>query len=104
MRNADTILRSRAAVSVFCILQAAVLSCANRPPAVSQAIPPPRFDAVAQLHQDILSATNGPGVSRGVWGIAVYSLDRQQPLFDLNPRAMLVPASSAKIVTVATAA
>ena len=29
---------------------------------------------------------------------------RQQRLFELNPRALLVPASSAKIVTVATAA
>jgi D-alanyl-D-alanine carboxypeptidase/D-alanyl-D-alanine-endopeptidase (penicillin-binding protein 4) len=39
-----------------------------------------------------------------VWGIDVYSLDRQQTLVDLSARALLVPASSAKIVTVATAA
>jgi len=97
--------RSRASLLfAFGILHVALLSCVTPSPALPQVIAPPRFDALAQLHQDILTATNGPGVTRGVWGIAIYSLDRQQPLFELNPRLMLVPASSAKIVTVATAA
>ena len=34
-----------------------------------------------------------PGVERGVWGVVVHSLDRDERLFDLNPRTLLVPAS-----------
>jgi serine-type D-Ala-D-Ala carboxypeptidase/endopeptidase (penicillin-binding protein 4) len=44
------------------------------------------------------------GVSRAAWGIAVHSLDRRERLFTLNPSTLLVPASVAKLVTVATAA
>ena len=104
MRNADSTRRRRVAVSAFCILHFAFLSCAKRPPTTPQSIAKPQPDPITQLRQDILSATNDPGVTRGVWSIAVYSLDRQERLFDLSPRALLVPASSAKIVTVATAA
>jgi D-alanyl-D-alanine carboxypeptidase/D-alanyl-D-alanine-endopeptidase (penicillin-binding protein 4) len=45
-----------------------------------------------------------PGVSRAAWGIAVRSLDRREQLFALNAGTLLVPASLAKLVTVATAA
>jgi D-alanyl-D-alanine carboxypeptidase/D-alanyl-D-alanine-endopeptidase (penicillin-binding protein 4) len=104
MQNADSTWRRRVAVSAFCILHVALLSCAKRPPSTPQSIAKPQPDAITLLGQDILSATTAPGVTRGVWGIAVYSLDRQQTLVDLSARALLVPASSAKIVTVATAA
>src|SRR6266540_2335031 len=88
----------------FCILHLAFLSRAKRPPSAPQPTAKPQPDSITQLRQDILGAVNGPGVTRGAWGIAVFSLDRQARLFDLNPRTLLVPASSAKIVTVATAA
>jgi D-alanyl-D-alanine carboxypeptidase/D-alanyl-D-alanine-endopeptidase (penicillin-binding protein 4) len=104
MQNSDTIWRRRVVLSAFCILHFALLSCAKRPPSTPQSTAKPQPDAITQLRQDILGATNGPGVTRGAWGIAVFSLDRQERLFDLNPRTLLVPASSAKIVTVATAA
>ena len=104
MQNADSTWRRRVAVSAFCILHFAFLSCAKRPPSTPPSIAKPQPDPITQLGHDILSATNGPGVTRGVWGIAMYSLDRQERLFDLSPQALLVPASSAKIVTVATAA
>lgn len=104
MQNADNTWRRRVAVSAFCILHLALLSCAKRPPSTPQPAATPQPDPIAQLGQDILSATTGPGVTRGVWGVAVYSLDRQERLFDLNARSLLVPASSAKIVTVASAA
>ena len=45
-----------------------------------------------------------PGVSRAAWGIAVRSLDRREPVFALNAGTLLVPASVAKLVSVATAA
>lgn len=44
-----------------------------------------------------------PGVQRATWGIAVQSLARNERLFDLNPRTLMVPASVAKLVSVATA-
>ena len=42
-------------------------------------------------------------MQRGSWGIVVHSLDRDQRLFELNPQALLVPASTAKIVSAASA-
>jgi serine-type D-Ala-D-Ala carboxypeptidase/endopeptidase (penicillin-binding protein 4) len=104
MQNADRTWRVRLAVSAFCILQSALLSCANRFPAAPQPVAPRLADPLTQLQFDILSATNGPGVTRALWGIVVYSLDRQAPLFEHNPRALLVPASAAKLVSVATGA
>ena len=44
-----------------------------------------------------------PGVQRATWGIAVQSLARGERLFDLNPQTLMVPASVAKLVSVATA-
>ena len=38
-----------------------------------------------------------PGVQRATWGIAVQSLARNERLFDLNPRTLMVPASVAKL-------
>ena len=43
------------------------------------------------------------GVQRASWGIVVQSLDRDERLFELSPRALLVPASVAKLVSVASA-
>jgi D-alanyl-D-alanine carboxypeptidase/D-alanyl-D-alanine-endopeptidase (penicillin-binding protein 4) len=43
-------------------------------------------------------------VQRGVWGVVVHSLDRNERLYELNPRTLLVPASVAKLVSAATAA
>jgi D-alanyl-D-alanine carboxypeptidase/D-alanyl-D-alanine-endopeptidase (penicillin-binding protein 4) len=48
-------------------------------------------------------ATRMPGVSRAAWGVAVQSLDRGERLFTLNAGTLLVPASVAKLVTVAAA-
>ena len=44
-----------------------------------------------------------PGVQRATWGIAVQSLARSERFFDLNPRTLMVPASVAKVVSLATA-
>ena len=44
-----------------------------------------------------------PGVQRATWGVAVQSLTRNERLFDLNPQTLLVPASIAKLISVATA-
>jgi D-alanyl-D-alanine carboxypeptidase/D-alanyl-D-alanine-endopeptidase (penicillin-binding protein 4) len=60
--------------------------------------------AVERLTRDLAAATQAPGVTRATWGILVSSLDRQERLFELNPNTLMVPASSAKLLSVATAA
>ena len=64
---------------------------------------PPPVDTTRQLQNDLTAATKMPGVQRATWGIAVQSLARNERLFDLNPRTLMVPASVAKLVSVATA-
>src|SRR3954468_4814355 len=68
------------------------------PAPVSETAPP-----LAQLRRDILAATSFPGVRRGTWGIVVHSIDRNERLFELNANALLVPASVAKLASVASA-
>jgi len=86
----------------FCILNFAFLcGCATVP--VVRA-PSPALTPLQQLARDITSATHSPGVDRAAWGIAVHSLDRDERLFELNPRTLLVPASAAKLISLAAAA
>jgi D-alanyl-D-alanine carboxypeptidase/D-alanyl-D-alanine-endopeptidase (penicillin-binding protein 4) len=84
----------------FCLLPVAWTACASNPtrPAESGA------RQLAQLRSDVLAETQRPGVSRASWGIVVESLDRHDRLVDLNARTLFVPASVAKLVSVATAA
>src|SRR5688572_26298239 len=91
----------RTSAFAFCLLPFAFLSCTKASPATPSAT---ARTAIAQLQRDITQATQGPGVQRGLWGIGVHSLDRNERLFELQARALLVPASVAKIAAVATAA
>jgi D-alanyl-D-alanine carboxypeptidase/D-alanyl-D-alanine-endopeptidase (penicillin-binding protein 4) len=96
-------LGRRAVLFAFCVLQVALVGCAKAPPATTPASPAP--DPIAQLQQSIISAIRMPGVSRAAWSVAVQSLDRRDGrLFTVNPGTLLVPASVAKLVSVATAA
>src|SRR5688572_25096544 len=105
MQNAKTVhvvsAFRRTSVFAFCILHFALPSCTKASPTIPAA---PARTALAQLHRDLTQATQAPGVQRGVWGIAVHSLDRNERLFELQPRTLLVPASIAKLAAVATAA
>jgi len=83
--------------SGFCILHIAFAGCAARRTG-------PGGDATARLRADIIAETQKPGVSRASWGIVVDSLDRHDRLVDLNAGVLFVPASIAKLVSVATAA
>jgi D-alanyl-D-alanine carboxypeptidase/D-alanyl-D-alanine-endopeptidase (penicillin-binding protein 4) len=76
-------------------------NCAKSPPA-----PParPALTSTQQLQNDLTAATKMPGVQRATWGIAVQSVPHNERLFDLNPQTLMVPASVAKLVSVATAA
>jgi D-alanyl-D-alanine carboxypeptidase/D-alanyl-D-alanine-endopeptidase (penicillin-binding protein 4) len=71
-------------------------SVRTAPPAAAQ-------QPLRQLATDLRTLTASEGVRRGLWGIIVYSLDRRQRLFELNPQALLVPASTTKLISVASA-
>jgi serine-type D-Ala-D-Ala carboxypeptidase/endopeptidase (penicillin-binding protein 4) len=73
-------------------------------PAARAAATPAVAPAVDRLRQDLLAETVVPNVRRAVWGIVVHSLDRDERLFELNPYTLLVPASTAKIVSALSAA
>jgi D-alanyl-D-alanine carboxypeptidase/D-alanyl-D-alanine-endopeptidase (penicillin-binding protein 4) len=97
MQNSDTALRPWIAASAFCILLSGTLGCAARSSASDAR-------ALNRLRTDILAATRQPGVTRASWSVVVDSLDRHERLVDLNSGTLFVPASVAKLVSVATAA
>jgi D-alanyl-D-alanine carboxypeptidase/D-alanyl-D-alanine-endopeptidase (penicillin-binding protein 4) len=100
MHNSGYALRLWIAASAFCTLTSAFAGCAS----AAAKRPDSGVTAPAQLRSGILSDTQRPGVSRASWGIVVDSLDRHDRLVDLNARTLFVPASIAKLVSVATAA
>lgn len=75
--------------------------CAKATVAIAPAAP---LTGLQQLSQDITAATMVPGVQRAAWGIVVHSVDRNERIFELNPRTLLVPASTTKLISVASAA
>src|SRR6185503_13050524 len=85
-RSARHPVAANRAVFAFFILNLALLvahGCAKSPPAVLTA---PRIDPVQVLRNDLTAATNLSGVQHAAWGIVVHSLDRDERLFELNPR------------------
>ncbi|MBI2188174.1 MAG: D-alanyl-D-alanine carboxypeptidase/D-alanyl-D-alanine-endopeptidase [Acidobacteria bacterium] len=76
-------------------------ACARAPAAVTPTRP---ADSLQPLRDDITAITTMPGVRRAAWGILVQSLDRGDRLVALNPGTLLVPASTVKLVSLASAA
>jgi D-alanyl-D-alanine carboxypeptidase/D-alanyl-D-alanine-endopeptidase (penicillin-binding protein 4) len=100
MQKSGTALRMGLVASAFFILHSAAAGCASAPARRTE----PGAQALARLRSDVIEATRRPGVSRASWGVLVESLDRHDRLVDLNSRTLFVPASIAKLVSVATAA
>ncbi|MSO45842.1 MAG: D-alanyl-D-alanine carboxypeptidase/D-alanyl-D-alanine-endopeptidase [Acidobacteria bacterium] len=92
---------ARRVLSALCIVAVGCAGCARGPVAVTPLSP---LDPLQQLTQDITAETTSPGVRRAAWGIVVQSLGRGDRLFELNPATLLVPASTAKLVSLAAAA
>jgi serine-type D-Ala-D-Ala carboxypeptidase/endopeptidase (penicillin-binding protein 4) len=88
--------RSSSAVA-FVLL---VVGCGKPHPTVMPARP---ADPVQQLSTDLASIIDRPGLQRATWGIVVQSLDRSNRLFELNAHKLLIPASTMKLVSLATA-
>ena len=65
---------------------------------------PSRIPPTRQLQQTITTLLADPVLEHGTWGIVVRSVDRDDTLFALNPRRLLMPASTMKVVTLAVAA
>src|SRR5688500_17510559 len=106
MRPGWTLTASRMAASVaaIAILAAPEPGAQTVRPVPRPATPAsPRPTPERQLANDLRALTISDGVRRGLWGVIVYSLDRRQHLFDLNPQALLVPASTIKLLSVASA-
>jgi serine-type D-Ala-D-Ala carboxypeptidase/endopeptidase (penicillin-binding protein 4) len=95
---------ARLNLPAFCVLSLAFAfspACAKRPPAPTVAPPPP--NPVVQLTTDIDRLIDQPGHQHGIWGIAIHSLSRDERLYERNPRTLLVPASTLKLVCLAAA-
>ena len=103
MMRCQRLTRSNSAARLFLVAFLITAGCAKAPPAVVTSVPAP-VDKLGDLRTDLIAVTKMPGVQRATWGIAVQSLARNQRLFDLNPQTLMVPASIAKLVSVATAA
>jgi D-alanyl-D-alanine carboxypeptidase/D-alanyl-D-alanine-endopeptidase (penicillin-binding protein 4) len=85
-------------IAALCLTAAASAGCGKPAPTLV-----PTLDPVQQLKQDVTAETMRPGVQRAAWGIVVHSLDRDERILELNPRTLLVPASTAKLVSLASA-
>lgn len=59
---------------------------------------------VQQLRHEIDALLTQPAFEPGTWGILIRSLQRDDVLYTLNARKLLLPASSLKIATLAVAA
>jgi serine-type D-Ala-D-Ala carboxypeptidase/endopeptidase (penicillin-binding protein 4) len=95
--------KSKAGVAAFVLFLLAfdMVGCA-RLPAVTVA-PDFPHDPLERLSTEVNAAINGPGVQRGLWGISVRSLDRDDTLFELNAGRLFVPASAAKLIALGAA-
>lgn len=84
-----------------CHLQ--IASLAGQAPAH---VAPDAPDAAARraLGERIAGILHDPALEHGTWGIAIRSLDRAETLYELQPGRLLMPASTLKVVTLATAA
>src|SRR5262245_27168074 len=103
MMRCQRLTPSSSAARLFLIGFLITAGCAKTPPAVVTS-PPAPVDKLGELRNDLIAVTKMPGVQRATWGIAVQSLARNQRLFDINAQTLMVPASVAKLVSVATAA
>lgn len=100
--------RHRLAPAVLVALLAGGGCAGQRLPATPASFPGSPAAAAAahlrHLQDDLRAVTARAGVRQAAWGVLVHSLDRDEPLFELNPDTLLVPASLVKLAAVASAA
>ena len=60
-------------------------------------------DAMETLRQDLSMIFTGRQMADAQWGVAIYSLDRNEFLFEQNAHKLYIPASNEKLITAAAA-
>jgi D-alanyl-D-alanine carboxypeptidase/D-alanyl-D-alanine-endopeptidase (penicillin-binding protein 4) len=98
---------TRRAPFIFALLLALVtLSCGRPPRPVTEPAPPLSTSAarLRALHADLTALVDRPPANVGIWAALVRSLETDEPLFAINEKTPLMPASTMKIVTLAVAA
>lgn len=103
-RSAFHPVRAYGLLLAVCILPWAGPGCARPRPVTPAAAAARGVDPLTQLRQDVDTLLDQPGYQRGAWGVVVQSLARRERLYERNARALLVPASTTKLVSVAAAA
>jgi D-alanyl-D-alanine carboxypeptidase/D-alanyl-D-alanine-endopeptidase (penicillin-binding protein 4) len=75
-------------------------ACGGRPAGPAPEMPTPVLTAAprAAFVDLVDSITRTPPVDRTAWGIEVYDLDANRPLYRLNVRKHFVPASNTKLI------
>src|SRR5215475_191922 len=59
---------------------------------------------LALLQHDIDAVLSAPEFERGFWGVLIKAVDRDETLYSRNATKLMMPASTMKVVTLATAA
>jgi D-alanyl-D-alanine carboxypeptidase/D-alanyl-D-alanine-endopeptidase (penicillin-binding protein 4) len=83
-----------------------LMACgAHHPPAgPATAGPDKESPAVRELRADLGRVFGASIMERGVWGVAIRSLDTGERLYELNAGKLMMPASNMKILTLAATA
>jgi len=92
-------LRSSGLLVLLAILAGACAHVSRSAPAAAAARP-----ALPVLQRDLDAILNDPVLAHGVWGVMAKSLSTGETLYARNPRTLLLPASSMKVVTLAAIA
>ena len=86
------------------LLGVLALSACHGTPPPTIVPPPPSAAPVLRLQRTISDVLADPALAHGTWGIIVRSLARDEIVYALNNRKLLMPASTMKLVTLAVAA
>ena len=89
---------------VYCLLTTALLSACHAAARPTVAPSAASTAAVTELQHDIDAILAAPALEHSYWGVLVKSLARDDTLYALNARKLMLPASNMKIVTLAEAA
>jgi D-alanyl-D-alanine carboxypeptidase/D-alanyl-D-alanine-endopeptidase (penicillin-binding protein 4) len=94
------------APAVVLVVSLALLAPActrNHPPVTVPSATPP-VDQADALQRDLTAIFGEPAFNHSMWAVLVESTVSGQPLFELNPSKLMMPASNMKLLTLSAAA
>ena len=80
------------------------LSACHASPAPTAVPPTPNAIRVGQLQQTIDNILSEPALARGMWGVSIRAIERDETLYRQNGQKLMMPGSTLKIVTLARVA